>query len=48
MTEKILNYTLRAIPPELWQAAKHRAVDDKISLRKLIFRALKYYMEGEK
>lgn len=34
------NYILRDIPSELWDQAKHRAVDEGISLRELIFDAL--------
>ena len=34
------NYLLRDIPEELWTAAKHRAVDEGLSLRELILKAL--------
>ena len=40
------NYLLRGIPSELWQAAKHAAIDRKISLRGLIFRALREYIKN--
>lgn len=39
-----LTYLIRNIPPELWQSAKHQAVDDKISLRELILRAIRVYI----
>jgi hypothetical protein len=42
---KTLNYLIRNIPPDLWTLAKHRAVDEDISLRELIFKALKFYLE---
>jgi hypothetical protein len=42
---KTLNYLLRNIPVELWDRAKHRAIDDGISLRELILRALEYYLK---
>jgi hypothetical protein len=38
-------YLLRDIPTELWTQAKHRAVDEGISLRELIFAALRAYIE---
>lgn len=37
-------YLLRDIPNDLWQQAKHRAVDDKVSLRDLIIAALRAYL----
>jgi hypothetical protein len=37
-------YLLRDIPEELWTRAKHRAVDDGMSLRDLIFAALESYL----
>jgi hypothetical protein len=42
---KTLNYLLRNIPVELWDRAKHRAIDDNISLRELILRAIEKYLE---
>lgn len=42
------NYLLRNIPKELWTRAKHRAVDEGISLRELIFRAMEMYLKGGK
>lgn len=39
------NYLLRDIPEELWDRAKHRVVDDKISLRDLILKALHAYLK---
>jgi hypothetical protein len=40
-----ITYLLRSIPPDLWIAAKHQAVNDGISLRVLIFNALRAYFE---
>lgn len=37
-------YLLRDIPAELWTAAKHRAVDEKLNLRELILKALQEYL----
>lgn len=44
-TYKFGDYQLREIPGELWTKAKHRAVDEKISLRELIFKALYAYLQ---
>ncbi len=41
------SYVLREIPAELWALAKHRAIDERTSLREIIFRALKKYCEKE-
>lgn len=38
------NYLLRDLPDELWQRAKHRAVDDGDSLRDLIIKSLHLYL----
>jgi hypothetical protein len=38
------SYLLRDIPAELWTAAKHRAVDEGMSLRELILKALQEYI----
>jgi len=38
------NYLLRDIPDDLWQRAKHRAVDDGDSLRDLLLKALHAYL----
>ncbi len=37
-------YLLRDIPEQLWTAAKHRAVDEGLSLRELILKALQEYL----
>jgi hypothetical protein len=37
-------YLLRDIPEKLWTAAKHKAVDEKLSLRELILKALQEYL----
>lgn len=39
------NYILRDIPQELWDRAKHRAIDDGVSLRELILEALQAYIK---
>ena len=39
------NYLLRDVPEELWQKAKHRAVDDGDSLRDLVLKALHAYLK---
>lgn len=41
------NYLLRDIPEELWTAAKHRAVDEGISLRELTLKALQEYIKNK-
>ena len=38
------SYLLRDIPEQLWTAAKHRAVDEGLSLRELILKALHEYI----
>jgi len=38
------NYLLRDIPDDLWNKAKHRAVDDGDSLRDLILKAIHRYL----
>ena len=37
------NYLLRDIPPELWRAVKHKAVDAGTSMRAVVFAALAAY-----
>ena len=37
-------YLLRDIPEQLWTAAKHKAVDEGLSLRELILKALQKYI----
>ena len=39
------NYLLRDIPEELWNQAKHKAVDEGLSLRELILKALQDYLK---
>jgi len=41
---KKLNYLIRNIPPDIWTQAKHRAVDEGISLKELILKALRQYI----
>lgn len=41
---KTITYLLRNIPTTLWDRAKHKAVDDGISLRELILRAIENYL----
>ncbi len=38
------SYLLRDIPEQLWTAAKHRAVDEGLSLRELLLKALQEYI----
>jgi len=40
------SYLLRDIPEQLWTAAKHRAVDEGLSLRELILKALQAYLNN--
>jgi hypothetical protein len=37
---------LRDIPAGLWIAAKHKAVDEGLSLRELILKALQEYLKN--
>jgi hypothetical protein len=45
ITETIGDYLLRDVPEDLWQKAKHRAVDDGDSLRDLVLKALHSYLK---
>ena len=40
------SYLLRDIPEQLWITAKHRAVDEGLSLRELILKALQEYLKN--
>ena len=40
------SYLLRDIPAELWTAAKHKAVDEGLSLRELLLKALQEYLKN--
>jgi hypothetical protein len=40
--EQIIRTTIR-VPQSLWDAARHRAIDEKISLQDLVIRALVKY-----
>jgi hypothetical protein len=42
------DYLIRDFPEDLHMAAKHRAVDEKITLRELIFKALEKYLKSVK
>ena len=42
------DYLLRDIPRDLWDACKHRVIIERITLRELILRALRRYLEGGK
>ena len=42
------SYLLRDIPEELWNRAKHRAIDDGDSLRDLILKAVESYLKNLK
>lgn len=46
--EKKLNYLLRDIPPSLWRRAKHVGVEEDITLRELLLRALEDYCNHPK
>lgn len=37
-------YLLRGVPMELWQRLRHRAVDEGISLREILLRAIEQYL----
>jgi hypothetical protein len=39
------DYILRDIPSDLWDKAKHRAIDDGVSLRELILQSVEKYLE---
>lgn len=39
------NYLLRDVPEDLWNKAKHRAVDDGDSLRDLVLKSLHTYLK---
>jgi hypothetical protein len=41
------NYILRDIPRELWDAAKHRAIDDGVSLRELVLTAIQAHLASK-
>lgn len=42
------NYILRDIPKELWDKAKHRAIDDGVSLREIALNAIEAYLDAGK
>jgi hypothetical protein len=42
---KTITYLLRNIPTTLWDRAKHRAVDEGLTLRALILKALEEYLK---
>jgi hypothetical protein len=44
-THSVGSYLLRDIPEELWTAAKHKAVDEGVSLRDLILKAVRAYID---
>ena len=46
--EKKLNYLLRDIPPSLWRRAKHVGVEEEVTLRELLLKALDKYCESKK
>lgn len=41
---KTQNYILRDIPQPLWDAAKHKQIDEHITLRELLLKALEQYL----
>lgn len=44
-TKKNGDYLIRDFPDELKAKAQHKAIDEKISLRELILKALAKYLE---
>jgi predicted HicB family RNase H-like nuclease len=44
--EQMIRTTIR-VPQSLWDAARHRAIDEKISLQDLVIRALVKYVGKE-
>jgi hypothetical protein len=38
------NYILRDVPSNLWNKAKHKAIDDGVSLREIVLIALEKYL----
>ena len=40
------DYILRNIPAALWLALKHRAVDEGLTIKALILRAITEYLEA--
>jgi predicted HicB family RNase H-like nuclease len=45
--ETIVRTTIR-VPESLWDAARHQAIDEKISLQELVIRAVTKYTKGGK
>jgi hypothetical protein len=45
--EKLIRTTIR-VPESLWDAARHQAIDEKISLQELVIRAVSKYTKGGK
>lgn len=39
-------YLIRNIPKDLWSKVKHRAVDEGVSAKEIIIRALKFYLHN--
>lgn len=39
------DYILRDIPKELWDGAKHRAIDEGVSLREIVLNAVQAYLD---
>ena len=44
-SDRTTTYLFRDIPPELWQQAKHLAVDRGISLRQLLLDSLRDFID---
>ena len=42
-----MNYLIREVPKELWDALKHRAIDESLSLKDLIIKIFREYLEEE-
>lgn len=40
------DYLLRDIPKDLWDTAKHHAIDDGVSIRELVLEAIQVYLNA--
>ena len=45
--EKTSSYILREIPQELWDRVKHQAINEGVTLRDLVFRAIRAYLRAD-
>jgi len=44
---KVRRYLLTEIPAALWDRVRHRAIDDRLNLRDLILKAIRFYLDSE-